>query len=362
MTEPPRLCADYPSARTLFRAAADRAGAGLTSELHPRRGRADEALFVDVAWLGPRNASAVTMIVSGTHGIEGYAGSMCQSRWLDNFDGAALPSDQAVLLVHAINPYGFSWMRRVNEDNVDLNRNFVDFDDLPANPDYSELADALAPEEWTEKSRARVDASIFDWLERHDSSRLQSAVSRGQYRHADGIFYGGTAPVWSHRQLARIAQSKLGTTSRVAILDLHTGLGPTGEAQLITTRSLGAEASARASQWWGPTVIAMGTADSVSARVSGDWLGAVPSWLESSEVTGIAVEWGTLDSITVLNALRADNWLHRYGDPTGADAAAIRAQMCEAFAPSEPAWSEQIYDRFALLMDQTLAALAETAP
>ena len=29
------------------------------------------------------------------------------------------------VLLHALNPYGFAWLRRVNEHNVDLNRNFL---------------------------------------------------------------------------------------------------------------------------------------------------------------------------------------------------------------------------------------------
>ena len=49
-------------------------------------------------------------------------------------------------MVHAINPHGFAWSRRVTEDNVDLNRNFVDHaQPYPSNPGYEELRAAICP-------------------------------------------------------------------------------------------------------------------------------------------------------------------------------------------------------------------------
>ena len=57
--------------------------------------------------------------------------------------------DTALVLVHANNPHGFAHQRRVNEDNIDLNRNFIDFDaKTPESPEYAELHPALVPEAW----------------------------------------------------------------------------------------------------------------------------------------------------------------------------------------------------------------------
>ena len=90
------------------------------------------------------------MVVSGTHGVEGYCGSALQSRWLESCV-ADRPHEFAVVCLHGLNPYGFSWVRRTNEDNVDLNRNFIDWDrPPPANPGYDEIADLLVPREWTD--------------------------------------------------------------------------------------------------------------------------------------------------------------------------------------------------------------------
>ena len=124
------LAATYAEARRRFLAAARRAGADVSSHRHPEPGLEGEELGVDVALVGPHDAEAVLVVVSGTHGVEGFTGSALQTHWLD--EGLHdRPTDVAVVLVHALNPYGFSWVRGVNEDNVVLNRNFVDWGEPP---------------------------------------------------------------------------------------------------------------------------------------------------------------------------------------------------------------------------------------
>src|SRR4051812_22058337 len=131
----------YREAREDFLDAARAAGTRMTSTVHPERGLDDEELFVDVAEIGPADAADVVVVVSGTHGVEGYLGSALQRRHLASLDAGGA-SGPAIVFVHALNPYGFSWVRRVNEDNVDLNRNFVDWSlPLHENVEYAELAD-----------------------------------------------------------------------------------------------------------------------------------------------------------------------------------------------------------------------------
>ena len=129
---------------------------------HPMKGPDGGALATDVAWIGPRSARKRLLLTSSTHGIEGYCGSGCQISWLENrhYYRDARP-DTAVILVHAINPHGFAYGRRVTEDNVDLNRNFVDFSQpLPENKDYEALQEHANPKVWTPESVAKADAAI----------------------------------------------------------------------------------------------------------------------------------------------------------------------------------------------------------
>src|SRR5579863_4487947 len=142
---------DYQEARRKFRNAAARAGGALSSYVNPKaRGPKGEELATDVARLGPNDAGRVLLTISGTHGAEGFCGSGSQVGAFAAGLGRELPADTALIAVHAINPYGFAWVRRVTEDNVDLNRNFVDHQGkLPSNDGYVELADAICPREWT---------------------------------------------------------------------------------------------------------------------------------------------------------------------------------------------------------------------
>src|SRR6266702_5858450 len=101
---------------------------------HPMHGPRGEALSTDVAIVGPAGAQKRLVLLSGTHGVEGYYGSDSQIALLDNLRDRALPEDTCVVLVHLVNPWGTAWLRRVNEDNADVNRNYIDFTRaLPAN-------------------------------------------------------------------------------------------------------------------------------------------------------------------------------------------------------------------------------------
>lgn len=354
-----RVADDYALARAAFLAAARHAGAELQHERHPAQGPGGEELFLDTAWLGSPDARRVAMIVSATHGVEGFAGSALQTSWLRSGPQPALPAGTAALLVHALNPYGFAWTRRVNEDNVDLNRNFVDFAaPLPANPGYAEIADLLVPERWDADTQARTLQALLEFAGRIGMERMQAIVSSGQYTHPKGIFYGGTAPAWSHRQLRQLCTGALAGAERVGVIDLHTGLGPRGYGELLCSEPPGSPACERARSWYGDDLKVLATGESVSSLLTGEWVARLPEWLADAEVTAIAIEYGTVDLIRVLTALRADAWLHGHGDPTGPDAPAVRAAVRAAFADEAPDWMEALWTRFQQVLGATLARLA----
>ena len=101
----------------------------------------------------------------------------------------------------------------------------------------------------------------------------------------------------------------------------------------------------------------MGDGESVSAELSGDWLGAIQAMVPDVEVTAAALEYGTVDMVTVLQSLRADAWMHAHGDPTGSDAAAIRDQVRAAFLDDDPSWLATIITRFDEVADGAVRAL-----
>ncbi len=349
----------YADARSRFLTAAATAGAEVTSFPHPLRGREGEELAIDVAVLGSADAADVLLIVSGTHGVEGYAGSALQAWWLDERAGQR-PDDLRVVLLHAFNPVGFSWVRRVNEDNVDLNRNFVDWDDVPRNEGYGKVADLLVPTVWNDETQESTTAALMGVAGEVGLEQFQEIVSGGQYDHPTGIFHGGSGPVWSNRWLHEHLGEIVGGAQRLGLIDLHTGLGPWGYGELISHHAKGAPGYERGTAWWGE-VRSMHDGESVSASLSGDWLAAVDGLLPEVEVTSAALEFGTVDVFAVLQSLRADAWLHAHGDPTADDAAAIRAQVRAGFIDDDPAWLAALVERFDAVASSAVQVLSESA-
>ena len=316
-------------------------------------------LAIDVASIGDAEATSVLLIVSGTHGVEGFTGSALQHHWWEHHR-ADRPDALRVVHLHAFNPHGFSWVRRVNEDNVDLNRNFIDWSQPPpANEDYGGIAQLLVPDAWDDATQESTLLALLAHADEVGFDRLQEIVSGGQYTHPTGVFYGGTGPVWSHRWLREHVLDLVGSAERVGIVDLHTGLGPWGHGELISHEGRGDAGYDRSVTWWGD-VRSMTDGDSVSANLSGDWLGAVDGLLPGVEVTAVALEYGTVDTVSVLQALRADAVLHASGDPLGEGADAVRTQVRAAFADDDPAWFDVVADRFDEVIRAAVANLADS--
>ncbi len=181
----------YSEARQKFLEAVATGGGSVESFKHPSAGPGGEELATDAAWFGPSDASSALVLISATHGVEGYCGSGAQVDWLRREEFKALPPDTSVLLIYAINPYGFAWTRRVNEDNVDLNRNWVDFSKPPPeNPGYGELAESLCPSEWTPEAQEHSARRMDEWQGSRGEqgwSDFRQAVTQGQYTHPLGL-------------------------------------------------------------------------------------------------------------------------------------------------------------------------------
>jgi hypothetical protein len=340
------FAADYIEARRKFRDAAILAGARPRSIINAAvKGPAEEELSTDLAWLGPVAASRVLVTISGTHGAEGFCGSGVQT---GTFAAAPveLPPDTALLAIHAINPYGFARIRRVTEDNVDLNRNFVDHArPLPRNDGYAELADVICPLDWSEAARQAANARLAEYGQRHGAAALQKAISAGQYTHKDGVFFGGTAPTWSRRTLLRLAVEHLARARRVAVIDYHTGLGPYGHGERIVIHRQGSAGLERARQWYGDDITSTSLGTSASSDVVGDGLTGLEHALPRIEITGLALEFGVRSLSETLDAVRADNWLHHHGVVDSAQGRDIKAQLRGVFYGDADDWKDMVFEQ-----------------
>jgi hypothetical protein len=350
---------DYSDARARFLDAARRAGAELTPLQHPLRGPETEKLFTDVAWWGPRDAERVLVTLSATHGVEGFCGSLCQTAWFAEGMTRELPPGTALAAIHAINPHGFAWIRRVTEDNVDLNRNFVDHTQpYPVNPGYEELRDAIVPVEWTGPGRAAADARLAAYAQKHSAMALQTAVTGGQYSDPHGLFFGGHAPTWSNRTLIAIFKRFLARARTVAVIDYHTGLGPYGHGELITGLEPHSANFKLTGEWLGNELTSPLLGNSSSAKLFGINQLGMEAAIPQARFAAVAIEYGVAPMDETREALRADHWLHVHGDLRSREAGAIKAEMRRVFYGDTDQWKSMVWERNVEISRRLLKGMA----
>jgi Protein of unknown function (DUF2817) len=352
--------ADYGEARRRFLDAASHGD--LQHFFNPNKGPNCEALATDTAWFGPSEARHVLVLNSATHGVEGFCGSGAQLDILWSGVERSLPSDTALLMVHALNPYGFAWLRRTTEEGVDLNRNGIDFSQqLPDNPGYTELADAFVPRTLGgseyEESAQRLEA----YRAQHGAQAFEQARSGGQYAHPEGIYYGGTAPTWSMHTLGAICEANhLAERESVAVIDYHSGLGPFGYGEPICGHRPGEPGQARCRAWYGASLgePLLGTSSSlpIAGLTQYAWARAVGA----QRLTFIALEFGTYAFDDGYTALRADHWLHAYGavDWQNPSTSEIKRRLKEFYYPDTTDWKESVVLRSRQVVAQALAGLS----
>ncbi len=354
-----RLFSDrYATARVRFIDAAQARRADLTAHRNPHPGPDGEDLFLDCAVLGRHDAPHVLIVQSAAHGVEGFCGSACQLGLLQSERTSTLPDDLKIVVIHALNPFGFAWLRRVNEDNIDLNRNFIDHDaPKPENAAYETLRHAIAPLRLDTDALAAADAVLAKYARENGVAALQSAITKGQYHHPEGLYFGGAKPAWSNALFRKLITEECGHAERVIMIDIHTGLGPYGHGELIIEVGPDDPAYDRAKAWWGASVKSTVSGESVSSHLTGTIDGAVVDLLARQETTAVALEFGTFSPAEVFKATRADNWLHVHGSPDNPQSAAIKSEIRRVFYPDTADWKAMVWERSEEVFAQAFKAL-----
>jgi hypothetical protein len=350
--------ADYRAARKAFIAACQGAGIDVVSRVHPSaKGPDGKPLFLDTAAIGPRDARKALLLISGTHGVEGYFGSAVQTGLLRR--GLVTPKDARIVLLHALNPYGFAWNRRVNEENVDLNRNFVDHAKPPVNIEYELLKDAIAPRSITPEAMAASDAMLDAYAQSHGAFALQDALTRGQYRHPSGLFFGGMGESWSAKMLHAVLGEDLARVKELIALDFHTGLGESGAGEIVIEDPPGTPGHARALGIWGAAARSATAGESLSAILNGTIEQGLQNRLGDCRIDCAVLEVGTSPVPAVLLALRRDNWLHNFAAPEerAALGPVIAREMRDAFYCDRPEWKQAVWSLAENAVAAALAAL-----
>ncbi|WP_142502184.1 DUF2817 domain-containing protein [Klebsiella sp. 2680] len=346
---------DYFTARQKFLSATT--ATSLRSQFTGPQG---QPLYTDISYLGPKDADNLMVLVSGTHGVEGYCGSAAQLAFLHSPLADSAKKSIGILLIHALNPYGFAWDRRVTAEGCDLNRNFLDFTQpIPENDEYRQLANYLIPPDISPAGLADAESHIKRFRQQFGEHVFQSARKRGQYTHATGMFYGGRAPSESRQCLEKIvADYQIDARKQVVIIDYHTGLGPYGYGELQCETPSGMKGYQRALKIFGPSVTSpelgtsssvhiIGTQDEFWQRILGD------------RHTYVCLEFGTYDQEKSREVLRNDHWLFTY-KPEEADSERgrlIRSATRHQYYPELDDWQEMVIFRCNQIHAQAVSSL-----
>jgi hypothetical protein len=360
MTDLSVFSSTYREARSKFLDAASAAGAGIAHYLHPHhKGPEGEALYLDVAVLGRPDAPNRMVVGSGTHGIEGFSGSAAQTAWIVGGGAKRVGPDSALVLLHAHNPWGFAHLQRVTEENVDLNRNFIDHaQPYPANPGYDVLHPGISPARWDDDSIRGVFATLDAFREKNGEQAFSDAYNGGQYGHKEGVFFGGHRAQWANDTFRKAVRDHVRGAKRAGIIDLHTGIGPYLDHVFLCFHAPGSPAYERARAWWGERAVnRQGSTHKALAVYKGLLIDAFQAELPDAETTAVVIEFGTRTRQEMQRANMALRWLRRHGEEDPAAAKAIHADYVEAFYPSDPRWREAVLAQSRVFLDQAVAGI-----
>jgi hypothetical protein len=346
----------YEDSRRRFRQAASSVGATLSC--YPIEAEAVKGLTIDVAIVGDQNSPTV-MTSSGVHGIEGFFGAAAQLAILDRLGRATSPPNVCHVLVHAINPFGFSQLRRFNEENVDLNRNFIaDQSQFTGAPEgYARLNDFLNPASPPSRTEPyHLKAAWYVW--QHGLAAIKNSVAGGQYEFPRGLFFGGHHQCQSTRIVCENCDRWVAGAKRVVHIDFHTGLGRFGTYKLLLTRNSGAENLDWYKETFGETLVEpfdteAGTAYKTSG-LFGEWM---QDQFGSADYRFAVAEFGTHPITRVFGSLRAENRAHHYGEKGNSLYQSAKAEILECFCPSRTAWRTQTIASSLEIIDQATSAL-----
>jgi len=326
-----------------------------------------EALHTDCYWFGPADARALLVLISGTHGVEGFAGSAIQQAWLAAKN--PLPPGVAVVLIHALNAHGFAWQRRVEQSGIDLNRNFADFSavnesahplhPLYQNTAYRELAHALVPPALGDEFWRMANTVLADARTQMGDTEFLRVVTAGQYEFPTGLFYGGLAPAQAQRNLQALVDDwGIAQRDRVFVLDLHTGLGDYGYGELVCDHAIDDAAVVWMKRWFGERLALTLAGESCSTPKQGllDYF-----WQRLGPQVGFAtLEFGTLSTAQLIDTLRYDHCLHAQPrlDWHAEHTRHIKQQLMAHFCPQDVTWRRAVVEQGLECIRTALCAMA----
>jgi hypothetical protein len=189
-------------------------------------------------------------------------------------------------------------------------------------------------------------------------ARLQAVVSGGQYEHPEGLFFGGHNPTWSHQALRHVLHDHGSRCARLAWVDLHSGLGPRGHGERILACAEDHATVARARAWWGRELTSLQAGTSTSSPLTGLMWVAAPQECPQAEYTGIALEFGTVPVMEVIEAMRAEQWVENHPEAPAALQREAKQRLRDVFYVDSEDWKSSVLEQSLDAAQQAVRGLA----
>lgn len=318
----------------------------------------DEAdgLYIDSFYL-PSTADKTNLIVltTGVHGMEGYIGATMLDVFFQEVYPTLDTADTGVLVVANVNPYGMKYFRRYNENNVDLNRNFIlDWDsfDLASNQEYPKVDTFLGP---TGKIGNGLWHEVGFYLSlgktaiTEGADTVSDALLTGQYEYPQGVYYGGNGDEASTVYLKDVFGQCLDSEyENIVHIDIHSGYGPRYN-MVIFNSVYETMNEAESREAFGYDHIIAYDSESFYAT-TGDTTDFFYRLAEQkqaeAELYSTCFEFGTIgdaffDTILSLKYTIDENRNHWYPTDNGVTAQIIHENYMELYYPTETAWREK---------------------
>jgi len=345
--------ATVPESHSKFLDACEAAGVSAQTFKHPLTGPIGEPLYAAACRIGPDDATNVLFCISGTHGIEGYAGSGLQIGALLNKDETlALDARTAVVMLHMINPWGAAWNRKENEDNQELLRHFYYcHHPRPPNPIFLKFHEIMGLDNCQtidEYFAARINIKCL--YEKYSPEEVARALASGQGTHPQAITFNGGEPAWSKFVLDSVINANLQGTEHIVVLDLHTAMGEWGRTILMCCEPDGSTTRQQFLSWV--------DGDVWPAEEGIRFYDFIEDMIPGSEVIATILECGTETLGSKEQYIFSlDTWLHFHSNRLAPENAEYVSRYRRFFYPETNEWKRSIWAHGQNRWQQYLAGL-----
>lgn len=352
---------DYFTSRARFIELGKACDAHMESHPISAKGPSQELLTVDVASLTSDDDKHLIILTSGVHGVEGFIGANVQFQALRMLAQERMPSGIGIVMIHAANPWGFAHLRRVDENNVDINRNFIERPPS-SHPRYATLDPVINPQ-----AAPSIVGEISYWFNaiklistNLGITKLFKPIAQGQYDFPKGVFFGGQQLSEATKLLQKLILNFSAGADQITVLDIHSGLGPSAKASLIGNTNL--VTKEKRSSWiksfYGLDVY-IDTEKANAYNANGTFSRWCQSIMDEKKYLFLCIELGTVNPISLFSALRRENQAHHWAGRNTLSKAKAKDTLSAVFSPRSQHWKTKSTTQCLHVLNKTIALAKE---